>query len=243
MSIKLGEINAAIHLLDEGIAGARDLVSILQPVVQKSSIETLQNRILNPLIAVKEFFTNITIQINAVPEEEEEHNEEEDQNEEETEEESEEEESEHTPNVGARPLPLIRKCPNSYSSAVPSKEVPKVNRNLPFKCLLIKIGKDKYNHKYYSKFRMTWDKLISTLELFEKNNPNFDLSDIRENLTSPNETREQLKEKLNDAINSWRLGHPKNGEQDKPFRNLFKNRLSTLIEIVNDCIEEYGNSI
>ena len=45
MSIKLGEINTAIHLLDEGIAGARDLVSILQPVVQKSSIETLQNRI------------------------------------------------------------------------------------------------------------------------------------------------------------------------------------------------------
>ena len=239
MSIKLGEINAAIHLLDEGIAGARDLVSILQPVVQKSSIETLQNRILNPLIAVKEFFTNITIQINAVPEEEEEHNEEEDQNEEETEEESEEEESAPKP----RPLPTIRKCPNSYSSAVPSKEVPKVNRNLPFKCLLIKIGKDKYNHKYYSKFRMTWDKLISTLELFEKNNPNFDLSDIRENLTSPNETREQLKEKLNDALNSWRLGHPKNGEQDKPFRNLFKNRLSTLIEIVNECIKEYGDSV
>ena len=194
--------------------------------------------------------------INAVPEEEEEHNEEEDQNEEESEQESEEEESEHTPNVGARPLPTIRKCPNSYSSAVPSKEVPKVNRNLPFKCLLIKIGKDKYNHKYYSKFRMTWDKLISTLELFEKNNPNFDLSDIRENLTSPNETREQLKEKLNDALNSWRLGHPKNGEKDKAHRNLFKNRLSTLIdkahrnlfknrlstliEIVNDCIEEYG---
>ena len=240
MSIKLGEINAAIHLLDEGIAGARDLVSILQPVVQKSSIETLQNRILNPLIAVKEFFTNITIQINAVPEEEEEHNEEEDQNEEESEQESEEEESEHTPNVGARPLPTIRKCPNSYSSAVPSKEVPKVNRNLPFKCLLIKIGKDKYNHKYYSKFRMTWDKLISTLELFELKNPEFDLSDIRENLTSSNETREQLKEKLNDALNSWRLGHPKNGEKDKAHRNLFKNRLSTLIEIVNDCIEEYG---
>ena len=239
MSIKLGEINAAIHLLDEGIAGARDLVSILQPVVQKSSIETLQNRILNPLIAVKEFFTNITIQINAVPEEEEEHNEEEDQNEEETEEESEEEESAPKP----RPLPLIRKCPNSYSSAVPSKEVPKVNRNLPFKCLLIKIGKDKYNHKYYSKFRMTWDKLISTLELFELKNPEFDLSDIRENLTSPNETREQLKEKLNDALNSWRLGHPKNGEQDKPFRNLFKNRLSTLIEIVNECIKEYGDSV
>ena len=162
--------------------------------------------------------------------EEEDHNEEEDQNEEESEQEINDNNEEEEEEEEQKPVPK-------------SKEVPKVNRNLPFKCLLIKIGKDKYNHKYYSKFRVTWDKLISILELFETNNPMFDLSDIRGYLTSTNKSREQLKRKLDKCMKSWREGHPKNGQKDKQYRRQFKQYLFTLIDVVNKCIEEYGNSV
>ena len=157
------------------------------------------------------------------------------------EEESEEESEQSEPTPKPRPLPTIRKCPNSYSSAVPTKEVPKVNRKLPFTCLLIKIGKDKYNHKFYSKFRISWDKLLSTLKTLEESNPKFDFSEIRSLLTSSTDSRKELLSQLEECLHCWREDHPKNGSNDKRLRRQFKQNLLTLISIVNECVEAYDD--